>query len=164
LPKPLRQLSDAILTAIVVVFVTVGIWFVDGFFVPPGVDPVVVSQPATSVVAQPTGLGLPQRNPEQTFIEAIQTQFNDITSQYADDIIQTLQVDLDRDRLIVQLNPAWYTIGDDGQNRLTDKMWLQAQTNHFTKLEIRDDRGNPVARSPVVGQHAIVLQRQLSRE
>jgi hypothetical protein len=41
-------------------------------------------------------------------------------------------------------------------------MWLQAQANHFTKLEVQDAQGNSIARSPVVGQHLIILQRRQS--
>jgi hypothetical protein len=164
LPAPMRQLSDAILTAIVVMLVTVGIWFVDGFFVP-GVDPSVAIQPATPAAAQPTPstpVAASAGSPEQAFIEAIQTQLSEITSQYPDDIIQTLQVDIARDRLVVQLNPIWYLISDDRQDRVTDKMWLQAKATHFTKLEIQDAQGVSIARSPVVGQHMIILQRRQS--
>ena len=164
LPAPMRQLSDAILTAIVVMLVTVGIWFVDGFFVP-GVDPSVAIPPATPVVTQPNfspAVAASAGSPEQAFIEAIQTQLSEITSQYPDDIIQTLQVDIARDRLVVQLNPIWYLISDDRQDRVTDKMWLQAKATHFTKLEIQDANGVSIARSPVVGQHMIILQRRQS--
>jgi hypothetical protein len=162
LPAPIRQLSDAILTAIVVMLVTVGIWVVDGFFVP-GVDPAVAISPPPSVATQPNFTPTtiaPQISPEQAFIEAIQTQLSDITSQYPDDIIQTLEVDVARDRLIVRLNPVWYLIGDDRQNSITDRMWLQAKANYFTKLELQDIRGVSIARSPVVGQHMIILQRR----
>jgi hypothetical protein len=163
LPAPVRQLSDAILTAIVVMLVTVGIWFVDGFFVP-SVNPSVANPPSAPVAAQPNPAtpitGTTQISPEQAFIEAIQTQLSDITSQYPDDIIQTLSVDVAGSRLIVRLNPVWYLIGDEQQNRVTDRMWLQARSNHFTKLEIQDARGNSIARSPVVGEHTIILQRR----
>jgi hypothetical protein len=159
LPAQLRQLSDTILTAMVVLLVTVSIWIVDGFFVP-GVDPSVASQP-TAVLPSPAGVVTElDGSPEQAFIEAIQSQLTDITSQYSDDIIQTLTVDIDRNLLIVQLNPNWYLISDDRQDRVTDKMWLQAKANHFNKLEIQDAQGVSIARSPVVGNHPIILQRR----
>jgi hypothetical protein len=63
---------------------------------------------------------------------------------------------------IVQLNPVWYLIGDEQQDRVTDRMWLQARANHLTKLELRDGDGNSIARSPVVGQHMVILQRRQS--
>ncbi len=157
LPAPIRQLSDAILTVIVVAILTVGIWIVDGLFLP-GVDPSVANPPATVVTTQPATALISQISPEQVFIEALQTQLSDITSQYPDDIIQTLNVE--PDKLIVQLNPTWYLISDNRQDRVTEKMWLQAKANHFNKLEIQDAQGILVARSPVVGNCPIILQRR----
>jgi hypothetical protein len=165
LPAPIRQLSDAILTAIVVLLVTVTIWVVDGFFMP-GIDRAAPNPPAATVVAQPaipTPIDSPTIvSPEQVFIEALETQISEITSQYPDDLVQTLNVDTASDRLLVRLNPVWYTLDDDRQNSLTDRMWLQAQTNHFTKLEIQDSQGVSIARSPVVGKHLIIIQRRQS--
>jgi hypothetical protein len=159
LPAPLRQLSGAILVAIVVLLITVSIWIIDGLFVP-GVDPAVANQPAV-VVQNPVGVGSGSNgSPEQAFIEAIQGQLSDLTSQYSDDLIQTLSVDINRNLLIVQLNPSWYQISDDRQDRVTDRMWLQAKANHFSKLEVQDAQGGSIARSPVVGNHAIILQRR----
>jgi hypothetical protein len=159
LPTPLRQLSGAILVAIVVLLITVSIWIIDGLFVP-GVDPAVANQP-TAVVSNPVGAGSElNSSPEQAFIEAIQGQLSDLTSQYSDDLIQTLRVDINRNLLIVQLNPSWYQINDDRQDRVTDKMWLQAKANKFSKLEIQDADGISIGRSPVVGNHLIILRRR----
>jgi hypothetical protein len=176
LPAPIRQLSDAILTAILVMLVTITIWFVDGFFVPtstPSVanppaakvaessksvpEPPTVTEPVTPI---PAVAGTPQISPEQAFIEEIETQLSEITNRYPDEIIQTLRIDLARDLAIVRLNPVWYTLDEERQNSLADRMWQQAQANHFTKLELQDDRGVAIARSPVVGKHAIILQRK----
>ena len=159
LPVPLRQLSDAILTAIVIALVTIAIWFVDRFTLP-GIDPSAVNTPSrpTMTAISPNSV----ISPEQAFIDAIQAQLTDITSQYPEDLIQTLQVDFTSDRLIVRLNPIWYGLDDQQQNQLADRMWLQARANHFTKLEVQDAQGNSIARSPVVGQHLIILQRRQS--
>jgi hypothetical protein len=169
LPAPIRQLSDAILTTILVMLVTITIWFVDGFFVPTS-TPSVANPPSAAVPASPTATepvtptatvaGTPAISPEQAFIEEIETQLSEITSQYPDEIVQTLNIDLAHDRAIVRLNPVWYTLDRERQNSLADRMWQQAQANHFTKLELQDDRGVAIARSPVVGKHAIILQRK----
>lgn len=160
LPAQVRQLSDAILTAILVAIITVSIWIVDGFFLP-GVDPSIASQPGQIVATQPATTMptiVPKISPEQIFIETIQAQLSDITSQYPDDIIRTLNVA--PDKLIVQLNPIWYLISDERQDRVTERMWLQAKANHFGKLEIQDASGILIARSPVVGNRPIILQRR----
>jgi hypothetical protein len=160
LPPPIRQLSDALLTAILAIGLTVAIWFVDGWLATPAQPPVVMT-PTASIVAPPTSTVAPI-DPDQAFIDAIQAQLNDITSEYPDGIVQTLQVDLPRDLAIVRLNPIWYTIDDNQQDRLSDRMWLQARANHFGKLELQDLTGQMLARSPVVGQHMVVLQRRPS--
>jgi hypothetical protein len=159
LPAPIHQLSDAILTAIVVVILTIGIWFVDGFFATPQ-NPQVAA--TTNIVPITAPITAPQISPEQAFIKAIETQLSDITSKYPDDIIRSLQVDSARNLAIVQLNPVWYLISDEQQDRVADRMWLQSRANHFTKLELQDAAGNPIARNPVVGKHPIVLQRRQS--
>jgi hypothetical protein len=164
LPASVRQFSNAILIGILVAIVTVGIWVVDGFFVP-GRDRSIAETPPTSIVdrpSAPTVGAVPKVSPEQAFFEAIQTQLNDVTSEYPDDIIAMLNVDIGRDRAIVQLSPNWYTLTDEQQNTLTDRMWLQARSNHFSKLEIKDTQGVAIARSPVVGKHPIILQRRVS--
>ncbi|WP_310485017.1 hypothetical protein [Chamaesiphon sp. VAR_48_metabat_403] len=169
LPPPIRQFSNAILTAIVVAIVTIGIWFVDGFFVPT-IAPSVAKTPtvpiatptATSPALAPAIPATPPIDPDRAFVEAIQHQLTEITSQYPDRIVKSIGVDLTRDRLIVQLETLWYTIDEQQQNSLTDRMWLQAQANHFTKLEIQDSQGISIARSPVVGKHLIILQRRQS--
>jgi hypothetical protein len=155
LPAPVRQLSDPILTAIVVVVLTIGIWFVDGFLATPQNSQVAATPNIVPTTASKIG-------PEQAFIESIETQLSDITSQYPDDIIRTLQVDSARDRLIVKLNPVWYLIDNERQDSVTDRMWLQARANHFTKLELQNAEGESVARNPVVGKHMIILQRRQS--
>ncbi len=160
LPPPIRQLSDALLTAILAICLTVAIWFVDGWLAIPTQTPVGIS-PTTPILTQPTSTVVPIA-PEQTLIDAIQAQLNDLTNQYPEGIIQTFQVDLPRNLAIVRLNLAWYTIDENEQNRLRDRMWLQARANNFGKLELQDPTGQTIARSPVVGQHMVVLQRRQS--
>jgi hypothetical protein len=171
LPTRLRRLSDPILTAIAIAIVTITIWAIDRLSLP-GFEPSVATTPSTPVVTQPnsptaepldTGIATPpQISPEQTFVEAIQTQLAQLTSQYPDNIVQNLQVDLATDRLIVRLAPVWYTLDDARQNEIVARMWNQAKTNNFSKLEVQDVEGKSIARSPVVGREMIILQRHQS--
>ena len=157
LPLPIRQLSDAILTGIIVVIVTILIWVVDTAFVLPTE---AQSTPITSTLA-PISETPPQISPERAFIDTIQTQLADLTKEYPNDLIATLQVDLPQDLAIVKLTPTWYQLPDLEQDRLVDRMWLQAQSNHFSKLELQDIEGNSIARTPVVGQQMIIIKRKL---
>lgn len=159
LPASVRQLSDGILTVLVLLTITASTWIFNSLF-SSGVDATILSQPP-AIVSSPVGsVTASNTSPEQAFIEAIQSQLSDITSQYSDDVIQTLSVDLDRNLLVVQLKSSWYLISDDKQNQVTDKIWIQAKENKFTQLQIQDAQGISIARSPVVGNHPIILQRR----
>lgn len=160
LPTRLRRLSDPILTAIVIAIVTITIWSIDNFAVP-GVAPSVATPPSTPVVAtQPKPIASPpQISPEQAFVEAIQTQLTALTSQYPDNIVQSLQFDLAHDRAIVRLAPVWYALDDVRQNEIVARMWDRARSSNFSKLELQDTEGRSLARSPVVGREMIILQR-----
>ncbi len=159
LPNSLRRFAVPILTAIVVALVTVTIWFIDGFTLPGSNS--VATAPVANQSGQPNP-AIPQVSPEQTFIEAIQTQFAELTSQYPEHLVQSLAIDFQHDRAIVQLDPIWYTLDAERQDALIERMWDQTQTNQFTQLEIQDTDGKTIARSPVVGKQMIVLQRQQS--
>ncbi len=159
LPARLRRLSDPILTAIVIAFVTIAIWAIDSLALP-GFEPSVATAPSAPIATQPNLTSQPQISPEQAFVEAIQTQLAEITSQYPDDLVRSLQVDLAHDRLVVQLAPVWYTLDDARQNEIVDRMWHQAKANSFSKLELQDPEGKSIARSPVVGREMIILQRR----
>ena len=160
LPTSMRRLSDPILTAIIIAIVTIAIWAIDNVAVP-SVGPSVATAPSTPTATQPnpTVATTPQISPEQAFVDAIQIQLAELTSQYPDNIVQTLQVDLAHDRLIVRLAPVWYTLDDTRQNEIVDRMWTQAKENNFSKLELQDTEGKSLARSPVVGREMIILQR-----
>ena len=158
LPVPVQQISDTILTAILVTIVTIAIWRIDGFFATPSPAQVAITKnaPVTTTPIQ-AELGT---NPEQAFIDAIQTKFSDLDHDYPEGIIQALQVDLPQDLVIVRVNPSWYSIDDAQQDSITDRMWVQARSNHFRKLELQDITGRSIARSPIVGQHMVILQRR----
>ncbi len=160
LPPPLRKLSDAILSALAIALVTVAIWFVDSFALP-GVDPSVATAPSPPTAAIPSAVSsAPQINPEQAFVDAIQSQLSEITRDYPAGMISGLQVDAAGDRLIVQLDPVWYTLDREIQIDQLARMWSQARSRNFSKLEVRDTQGKSIARSPVVGREIIILQRQ----
>ena len=156
LPPQIRQLSDAILTGIVVAIVTILIWVIDTTLAIP-TEPQLIS---TTPVADSSIDTPPQISPEQTFIDAIQTQLTDLTHEYPNDLINALQVDLPRDLAIVKLNLGWYSLTDLEQDRIADRMWLQAQANHLSKLELQTAAGDSLARAPVVGKHMIILARR----
>lgn len=103
----------------------------------------------------------PVLTPEQNLIASIQNQVTGITNQYADGLIQSLEVNFPKSLLIIKVSPDWYDIKPGKQDKLADEMLSRSAEMDFSKLEITDTKGNVVARSPVVGTHMVILKRQL---
>lgn len=103
----------------------------------------------------------PVLTPEQNLIASIQNQVTGITNQYADGLIQSLEVNFPKSLLIIKVSSDWYDIKPGKQDKLADEMLSRSAEMDFSKLEITDTKGNIVARSPVVGTHMVILKRQL---
>jgi|GEM_PF-1012081 len=97
---------------------------------------------------------------EESLIGVIQERVNAIANSYSDGLIQSIQANFQGSRLIVKLNPQWYTLGPTNQDKLANEMFQRAQELDFSKLEIADTEGSQLARSPVVGSAMVILKRQ----
>ena len=113
------------------------------------------------VKTPPPKLELP---PEQTLIAAIQERVAEITSRYAEGLIQSIQANFLGSRLIVQVGEAWYELSDSQQQKIANEILLRCQKLDFRKLEIIDPQGTLLARSPVVGQNMVMLQQERTQE
>lgn len=100
--------------------------------------------------------------PEQSLIAAIENQVAEITDQYANGLIQSIQANFEGSRLIVIVTDSWDELNSQRQNQLADEIWHRAEELDFSKLEVTNSQGTLVARSPVVGNHMVVLQGKLS--
>jgi hypothetical protein len=103
----------------------------------------------------------PVLTPEQSLIAGIQNQVAEITDQYGNGLIQSIQANFDASRLVVTVNNGWYDIQEPKQNKLADDILRRANDLDFSKLQIVDPKGTLVARSPVVGTSMVILKRQL---
>ena len=97
-------------------------------------------------------------NPEQGLIAAIQEQVAQITNEYADGLIISLEANFISSRLIVKASNDWYQLDPELQEEAANEILGRARKLDFKKLEITDLEGKLVARSPVVGQKMIILQ------
>lgn len=102
--------------------------------------------------------------PEQSLIAAIQDEVADITSQYADGLIQSVQANFRNSRLTVNLSDNWYELSDSRQDQLADEMLNRASDLEFKALDLLDPQGHLLARSPVIGSTMIVLHRSHASE
>ncbi len=97
--------------------------------------------------------------PEQKLITAIQEQVADLSNQYSNGLIQSIQANFRSGRLTVKVGEGWYELESTRQDRLAAEMLQRTQKLDFSRLEIIDDKGAIVARSPVVGKGMVILQR-----
>lgn len=115
--------------------------------------------------AQPIKLAPPPApvlTPEQSLVATIQNQVAEVTSQYANGLIQSIQANFPSSRLQVKVTNGWYELSSEQQDKLATEMLGRAQELDFSKLEIADLGGNLLARSPVVGSKMVILQRKIT--
>jgi hypothetical protein len=97
-------------------------------------------------------------SPEQSLIAAIQARVAEITQDYSEDLVTSVQADFINSNLSVKISNLWYELNESRQNKMANEILKRARQLDFQRLEITDPQGILVARSPVVGDKAIILQ------
>jgi|GEM_PF-810633 len=105
----------------------------------------------------------PPLTPEQSLIASIQTQIADITDRLGGGLVKSVQADFSIGLLTVKVAEDWYTLSETEQNQLASKMWKEANSLDFSKLQIANLEGKLIARSPVVGSEMIILERGIDQ-
>jgi hypothetical protein len=104
----------------------------------------------------------PPLTPEQTLIAAIQNQVAEITNRLGGGLVESVQANFSSSILTVKVAQDWYKLSAVEQNQLATKMWKEANSLDFSKLEIANREGKLIARSPVVGSEMIILDRGIN--
>lgn len=102
----------------------------------------------------------PPLTPEQSLIAAIQNQVAEMTDRLGGGLVKSVQANFGNSILTVKVAEDWYKLSEIEQNQLANKMWKQANSLDFSKLEIANMQGKLIARSPVVGSEMIILERR----
>ena len=121
-------------------------------------QPIEITPPPEPVPTQPPTLEL---TPEQNLIASIENQVAEISSSYADGLIQSIQANFQGSRLIIKIAQDWYNLKESQQDKLATQMLEKARELDFSQVEITDSKGTLVARSPVVGTDMVILKRQI---
>jgi hypothetical protein len=138
LPAPSEKATDAIVDS-------------------PKPTPTVTPTPAASPIPKPAPpLKL---TPEQTLIARIQDQVAEVSNQYVNGLIQSVQANFRSSLLTVKIGDGWYTLEQPQQNKLANELLKRTQQLNFVKLELTDSADNLLARSPVVGSEMVILKR-----
>ncbi len=103
-----------------------------------------------------------EMTPEQSLIAAIQDQVVDTAQQYGDSgIVRSIQADFRQGRLLVRIDSTpWFDLPATEQDQLAADLWARSLNLDFNKLEITTVEGVVLARSPVIGNTMVILQRQ----
>ena len=89
----------------------------------------------------------------------MQDKVSKITSQYSNQLIVSGEADLLGSRLLIRVSDDWYQLNKSRQDEFANGTLKSSQKFNFNKLEIQDVQNNLIARSPVVGNKMIILQR-----
>lgn len=112
--------------------------------------------------AQPLEIIPPPLTPEQSLIAAIQTQVADIIDRLGGGLVKSVQADFSIGLLTVNVAEDWYNLSTTEQNQLANKMWKEANSLDFSKLQIANSEGKLIARTPIVGSEMIILERGIN--
>ncbi|MBP0001663.1 MAG: hypothetical protein J7641_22185 [Cyanobacteria bacterium SID2] len=126
----------------------------------PSAESELPSELSSPDFARPVELAPPSLTPEQRLVAAVQAQIVQVAQPYEDnEFVRSVSADFEADRLRVSLKSQWYDLDPIQQDRLANELWGKAKSLDFTHVEITDEGGTLLARNPIVGDRAIVLQR-----
>lgn len=126
----------------------------------PEVEAPIAETPSPTVEPEPP----PPLTPEQQLLALIQTEITTLSDPYQNGLIQTVQPNYRRSRLVIQLTNQWHELPQSQQRELANKLLKQSQELNFSKLELTDLAGKLLARSPVVGTEMVILQRSQANQ
>lgn len=95
---------------------------------------------------------------EQKAIAAIEKQIETIATSYDKTGISNIKPNFVADILTLELTEDWQELERDEKEKITNKWLEESRKLEFKKLEIIDDRGVLVARSPVIGKNIVILE------
>ncbi len=97
--------------------------------------------------------------PEQKLIAELREKVLQLTEDYQEEIVLSIEPNIANKILIVTITDDWYQLETTEQDEIVADMFARSQKLEFRKLAIKDQNDNLVARSPVVGQNMIIFRR-----
>lgn len=97
---------------------------------------------------------------ERERIATIQTQLMDASLSYGSNLLVSAQADLTHNQLTANLSSGWYGLSATAQEDLANDWLRRSMEMNFAELELRSPDGLLLARSPVIGEQMVILQRE----
>lgn len=182
------QLSDEVLSAILIGVLVILLSLLNGVRQPSAASPPPVTAPSSveapeenpsadaptdaidadsagAAVAPPAAAPAPQGEPLAApaagdRIADIQAQMTNNSILNAQRVIDSVQADFVNNRLTLSFNGDWYRLSKYDQTQLAQALMEQSQSLSFTDLQFLNAAGDLLARSPVIGDEMIILQRE----
>lgn len=102
--------------------------------------------------------------PEQTLIASLRSRITQLIQDYPADLVDSVEVDLPRNSLVVKVSDQWYGLGESKQNDIANQILERSRQLSFKKLKLQDSSGLLVARSPVIGEQIVILENSKSNK
>lgn len=92
--------------------------------------------------------------------QQLQDQLTASIRPYSSALVQGIMPDYPRSRLTVRISHEWYNLEPTQQDDVATNLYRQVMALNINNLDLVDDLGCTVARSPVVGADMVVLKRR----
>lgn len=93
-------------------------------------------------------------------IAAIQTQLVDASLSYGSNLLVSVQADFTHNQLTANLSSGWYGLSSIAQEDLANDWLRRSLEMNFAQFQLRSPDGILLARSPVIGEQMVILQRE----
>ena len=165
------QLSDAILSTILIASFVLLLTILTGIRQPSRATeqpPETVPPAATDVPNETTPAPLnsdepsePELDPaERDRMAQIQAQLTDSSPTTNSGLVESVEADFQHNALTVNLGSGWYRLSAYEQAELANSLMQQSRQTAFEDLQLRSPDGDVLARSPVIGNEMVILQRE----
>jgi hypothetical protein len=136
--KQILTIATAVFLALTAAWATINFW------------------PQSAVVATAPVIQ-PAISPEVELVQAVQSKLQAVASKYPAGFISNLELAEEQQLATVVVSNQWFNLPLAQRQQTAQSLWQQAVDYQMTRLEVRATDDRLLARSPVVGGEAIVL-------
>ncbi len=119
--------------------------------------------PESPLEVEEKPVSLPE-TPQPYLITRVKNQIVDVTKEFGEGLIKSVQPNFLGGLLKVKMSDIWYELSDIQQTELVNKLLQEAQNLDFTKLDILNNQDKTLARSSIRGEEMIILERRVHQE